>query len=371
MRPYPWHQLPRVSRGDAARAEALGALLGGALLGGALVGGEASVARALRGLLGVEVELRPHADSVTEVDEPALPDVLTAIALEHPEGRFAIELEPWVALFVVDRVLGGEAMGPIAPVALSALERGVLAFVAAKLAAGGARVIDVLSTREGLAAFLGEGPWARASVEARWSGGRALAHVLVTAPLLARRAAPELELPAAVLDATTRLRVTVGRARLSREELASLAEGDVLFADEVSAASTSEGPAWSEATLASARGEVLACFVRDGDAWRCTRFESGAGRRGATVEEATMGDDDAVELNTSDVSEVPIQLSIELGRIELRVREVAMLTPGRVLSARIPVGRAVELRAGDRLVARGELVDIEGELGVRITHATR
>ena len=71
------------------------------------------------------------------------------------------------------------------------------------------------------------------------------------------------------------------------------------------------------------------------------------------------------------VAEVPVELAIELGRIELRVRELAALAPGRVISARLPVGGEVALRAGDRTVAVGELVDIEGELGVRVLRVAR
>jgi flagellar motor switch/type III secretory pathway protein FliN len=32
-----------------------------------------------------------------------------------------------------------------------------------------------------------------------------------------------------------------------------------------------------------------------------------------------------------------------------------------------PLGGPVELRAGGRLLARGELCDVEGEVGVRVT----
>ena len=71
------------------------------------------------------------------------------------------------------------------------------------------------------------------------------------------------------------------------------------------------------------------------------------------------------------LADVPVELAIEIGRIELRVRELAALVPGRVISAQIPIGREVSLRAGDRTIAVGELVDIEGELGVRIVRVLR
>jgi flagellar motor switch/type III secretory pathway protein FliN len=56
----------------------------------------------------------------------------------------------------------------------------------------------------------------------------------------------------------------------------------------------------------------------------------------------------------------------ELGRITLRGEELLGLAPGAVL--RLAAGRrTVSLRAGGELWAEGEIVDVEGELGVRVT----
>jgi type III secretion protein Q len=57
---------------------------------------------------------------------------------------------------------------------------------------------------------------------------------------------------------------------------------------------------------------------------------------------------------------------VELARVELTVAQLASLRAGEVLTTGTMVGTQVALRAGDRVVARGELVDVEGELGVRI-----
>jgi type III secretion system YscQ/HrcQ family protein len=107
----------------------------------------------------------------------------------------------------------------------------------------------------------------------------------------------------------------------------------------------------------------------DGD-WRVREIVRAHAVRSAMIVEDAMSESETHSVRTdelSEVAEVPVEIAIELGRVELRVRELAALVPGRVLSARIPVGREVELRAGDRVLATGELVDIEGELGIRIT----
>jgi flagellar motor switch/type III secretory pathway protein FliN len=61
-----------------------------------------------------------------------------------------------------------------------------------------------------------------------------------------------------------------------------------------------------------------------------------------------------------------IEVVAEIGRVSLRGDEVLGLAPGAVLA----VGRgrpAVSLRVGGEIWAEGEIVDIDGELGVRLT----
>jgi flagellar motor switch/type III secretory pathway protein FliN len=66
------------------------------------------------------------------------------------------------------------------------------------------------------------------------------------------------------------------------------------------------------------------------------------------------------------IEDVPVEVAVEVARVRLSVRELLDLAPGAVVPMGAPVG-PVELRAGGRRVARGELVDIDGELGVRVT----
>jgi hypothetical protein len=61
-----------------------------------------------------------------------------------------------------------------------------------------------------------------------------------------------------------------------------------------------------------------------------------------------------------------VELAVTLGTTRLTVRQLSELAVG----VTVPLGRAVggpfELRAGGRVIGRGELVDIDGELGVRV-----
>lgn len=67
------------------------------------------------------------------------------------------------------------------------------------------------------------------------------------------------------------------------------------------------------------------------------------------------------------MGDTPITLHVEVARVETTLADLASLSPGEVLRTGRVLGEQVTLRAGERAVARGELVDVEGELGVQIT----
>jgi type III secretion system YscQ/HrcQ family protein len=65
-------------------------------------------------------------------------------------------------------------------------------------------------------------------------------------------------------------------------------------------------------------------------------------------------------------AQLPVMLEVELARVEVPLAELARLEPGAVLPLAIDRRGLVTLRAGERALARGELVDVEGAVGVRI-----
>lgn len=66
--------------------------------------------------------------------------------------------------------------------------------------------------------------------------------------------------------------------------------------------------------------------------------------------------------------DVPVTLTVELGRVNLSLNRLADLKPGDVIELGRHSREPVELTSNGRLVARGELVLIDTELGVRVTH---
>jgi flagellar motor switch protein FliN/FliY len=68
------------------------------------------------------------------------------------------------------------------------------------------------------------------------------------------------------------------------------------------------------------------------------------------------------------VADVPVTVTVLVGRATMSLRDVVNLGPASVVELDRAVGEEVEVFIGERLVARGELVSVEGRLAVRLTH---
>ena len=67
------------------------------------------------------------------------------------------------------------------------------------------------------------------------------------------------------------------------------------------------------------------------------------------------------------LGDVPLQLTVELGRVTLSLRELSeRLGPGSVISLTKLTGEHLDVRINDRLVARAEAVAIGDRYGIRI-----
>ena len=67
------------------------------------------------------------------------------------------------------------------------------------------------------------------------------------------------------------------------------------------------------------------------------------------------------------VFDVPVRVSVVLGRTKMPVSGLLKLDTGTVIELDRQVGEAVEIFINDRLVARGEIVLVENRLGVTMT----
>jgi type III secretion system YscQ/HrcQ family protein len=273
-----------------------------------------------------------------------------ALRVRRPDGRCAaVVVDGVLAVALAGRALGASAELP-APRAVSAAETGVLVALAAAWldarATPGLVVEGWTADAAALAGWLSEAWIIGVDVRVRLGAASGVVRVLAPESLVA--ASP----PAATLtlgrlaDVRVRLPIEAGRAALAAAEVRALAPGDVVVLD------------------AAARGRAT---LRAGRvAWPVTTDDARLAVAGAAVigEETMSGGDDLAR-------DLPVSLSCRLGQLELTLADLAALGPGAVVGLGRPLGAPVELCAGDRVVARGELVDVDGELGVRVTAVLR
>jgi flagellar motor switch protein FliN/FliY len=67
------------------------------------------------------------------------------------------------------------------------------------------------------------------------------------------------------------------------------------------------------------------------------------------------------------IMDVSMRVSVELGRSTLTVEEVLELGPGSVVELNKLAGEPVDILVNERLIARGEVVVVDENFGVRIT----
>lgn len=67
------------------------------------------------------------------------------------------------------------------------------------------------------------------------------------------------------------------------------------------------------------------------------------------------------------ILDVPMALTVELGRTERQIREILALGPGSVVELERIAGEAVDVMVNGKLIAKGEVVVVDENFGVRVT----
>jgi flagellar motor switch protein FliN/FliY len=84
--------------------------------------------------------------------------------------------------------------------------------------------------------------------------------------------------------------------------------------------------------------------------------------------DATFGDIAAGEtLSLENVYDIPVQITVVLGRTSMQVNQLLKLGRGAVVELDKKVGEPIEIFVNNRLVARGEVVVVEDRIGVTMT----
>jgi flagellar motor switch/type III secretory pathway protein FliN len=181
-------------------------------------------------------------------------------------------------------------------------------------------------------------------------------------------------------DAWMEIPIVAAASVASTADLASLAIGDAWMPEAWSLPSSGgglAGPVWlapadSERGVCADLGEDRRLVLRAGS----VDLSWSADPKSSTRPQSTSNQDGPMdEHDTSPIVEamgdVPIVVRVEIGTARMRAREWTSLEPGDVVALGGRVAEPVVLRVGGAEVARGELVDIDGQVGVRILSRTQ
>ena len=80
-----------------------------------------------------------------------------------------------------------------------------------------------------------------------------------------------------------------------------------------------------------------------------------------------IASDEPSDKNIQMIMDVPLQVSVELGRTKKLIKEILELSTGSVIELDRMAGEPVDILDNEKLVAKGEVVVIEDNFGVRIT----
>ncbi len=355
-RPYPFGLLPRWRRRDVALARALARRLGGSGRPGARGPADPGLDALLGGALRACPEAPRIADRAAVLRAHERASLCAVLATAG--GCAAVVCDRPFALALAQRALGGpeelavthEPHGTLDPRwegALTALVARLLARAFAPAAPPVVRAVtdDLADALDALGGdVFAAWPWALALPDL---AGRAVALAPRDAAWPWPTASPS---PRALGDLGVSVGVVAGRARWTARDVAALAVGEVLALD----------------------GLALVGGALTGD------VAVGLGHPPALARAARLRDDGALVLlgplescmeqhdDDARLAELPLDVTVELAREPFPLAEVSAWRPGEVVSFRARLGDAVTLRANGRAVARGELVDVEGDVGVRI-----
>jgi flagellar motor switch protein FliN len=87
----------------------------------------------------------------------------------------------------------------------------------------------------------------------------------------------------------------------------------------------------------------------------------------ATSENADAGTVDKGQINVDVLQNIPVTLSIEVGRAVIKIRDLMRLTQGSVVELDRIAGEPLDLLVNNTVVAQGEVVLINERYGIRLT----
>lgn len=94
---------------------------------------------------------------------------------------------------------------------------------------------------------------------------------------------------------------------------------------------------------------------------------SSSGGAGGGDESSYGLEDKSKDRNLQLILDIPLRVSVELGRTKMPVNELLNLTQGSVIELTKLAGEPLEVLVNDKLIAKGEAVVVNEKFGVRLT----
>lgn len=73
------------------------------------------------------------------------------------------------------------------------------------------------------------------------------------------------------------------------------------------------------------------------------------------------------ELTLEALYDVPVQISVVLGKTSMQLNQLLKLGRGAVIELERAVGEPIDVFVNDKMVAKGEIVIVDNKLGVTLT----
>lgn len=372
-RPFPYAALPAVSREELRTTERLREAATSFVRSDA-------VAAALAELTGEEVSIALRRARPLDASRAAADGVGVAFSpADEPGLRRAaiVDVEPALAANLVARALrqrapkvtdasrapGPEVAGALAAVLHSALRRAHASVPLRVVAAGPAPALarDLAAIHDRVATA-----WLTVVVGPDAFDAR-VSVPIVELPASTRRSPAMLDALVAMGDAPLALPLVAAACLAGRATLAALRAGDAFLLPSFPLDAASGALIGPVALVAAGAERGIAGELGEGSrlVLRSDRLEHHPWDHDPI---APSGDAMTGEPNpTLEVLEdAPVVVRVELGALEMTARDWAALGPGDVVALGRKLGDPAILRVGGVEVARGELVQVDGEYGVRI-----
>ncbi len=414
VRPFKWRSLPKYTRESAALLASFSQYIATTQLGPRLLD---NVAEAARDVLKADVEiffdhLRPQ---TLEQLAAAIPEkaVLVRLGLQPRPEKLIWEVDPVLASIAVDRLLGGRGDDAGLGREFTDIEEGVLTYALLRIVhafrTGLQQGTELAVRLEGFSQtlddfrpfFADETAFHVLAYKVAVGGNVGFCRILIPAALTAGAfstpAEPEegdlfvrhlRQNLARLGEQWVVLRARIATLDLTVEDRDALGPGDIVLLENHELSGT-PADLQGSATIHVARGKNGG--IKTQLLWRNGRLDLQISSIVLEQEPQQMADEESApeEAQVEDGGEapaepadnmaenegllrdVPAPVSVELARLKMTTAQVIRLRAGQILRLGRGPDDPVDLVVNNRIFARGELIEVDGELGVRLVQLAK